>query len=74
MSSECECDSKSMTKIYKLEFCNEDIHSSRPRFLVDFEMIFLILFSMKDFEMVNSEVCVRNACIVSEILFTTTYI
>ena len=60
-----------MTKIYKLEFCNEDIHSSSTSFLVDFEMNF---FLMKDFEMVNSEVCVRNACIVSEILFTTTYI
>ena len=61
-----------MTKIYKLEFCNEDIHSSGTSFLLDFEMIFFFL--MKDFEMVNSEVCVRNACIVSEILFTTTYI
>ena len=63
-----------MTKIYKLEFCNEDIHSSGTSFLLDFEMIFFFFFFTKDFEMVNSEVCVRNACIVSEILFTTTYI
>ena len=64
-----------MTKIYKLEFCNEDIHSSGTSFLLDFEMIFFFFFFLtEDFEMVNSEVCVRNACIVSEILFTTTYI